>query len=252
MTQSDSFCVIADYPSAHLFDCLCAFSIFPAIQFQDPLPILCTREMRKRPGCCALAQEKQTGIVHQRKICHRRSQFVFISNYYASTALKRATSLPPCLTLDKQWYFLWGSLYWVQLPTLAVVSSLWAQQLLWITAKKKLNKLSLHAACVHRRNASALMCVFVCAFPFKRLSIVCWGDSQVVQLCCPRRFHAINTGSCAHGRGRGRPHPSCFLTTTTAAEGGRWKDREEASDGTVTLSGQLGELPCFLCWLLTW
>lgn len=180
MTQSDSFCVIADYPSAPFFDCLCAFSIFPAIQFQDPLPILCKREMRKRPGCCALAQEKQTGIVHQRRICHRRSQFVFISNYYASTALKRATSLPPCLTLDKQWYFLWGSLYWVQLPTLAVVSSLWAQQLLWITAKKTLiNFLCMLRACIAITRAR--LCVYLCV---RFLSNVCLLSVRVIVKLC--------------------------------------------------------------------
>lgn len=118
-------------------------------------------------------------------------------------------------------------IFFVRKSILSATANAGSRQLVVSTAaalnysKKKRNKLSLHAACVHRRSASALMCVFVCAFPFKRLSIVCWGDSQVVQLCCPRRFYAINTGSCAHGRGRGRPHPSCFLTTTTAAEGGR-------------------------------
>lgn len=121
------------------------------------------------------------------RICHRRSQFVFTSNYYASTALWRATTLPPPLDLGQTMIF------FVRKSILSATANAGSRQLVLSTAaalsysRKEPNTLSLHAAGMHRRNAGVLL-------------LVCDGGTGVASPCCPRPFCAINTGACAHGK----------------------------------------------------
>lgn len=234
--SSKSLNVITSYPSAPSLIVCMLFPFLQRFNFKTNCQFCASRRWEGQVVTLLQKNDKQQDSLMCCRICKQRSHFVFTSKLLRKHGIIESHIPSPAWPWTNNDIFCeevnieCNCQHWQSSTRFEHSSCSELQQ----------NETLIHILCMLHA------CIVVTQKHF------CLSVMVALKLLCPCRLCAINIGLCAHGKRRGWPHPSSFLTTTAVSEGSYWKDRQEGSDGTVTLGELLRFLCWFLCWLLTW